>query len=219
MAITFVGGAGRQQQNSVTVTLPSGVAPGDIVMCMTSVFYTVEVSYPAGWDVFVSDTLEGFREFQAGIHVMSAGDPTSYTWSGSGYFDVILGVWRGVDTQNPFSTTDHRYGFASANPFTETIPSMAVTADDSALVVIAHPQQRRLPDAQPPLTHLFSPGGRLTSLWHQTGIGAGETGTRTLSDATSGTNNVSYLATALRPAGDSPPPPTAKPWTRAFIVE
>lgn len=209
MAIEFVGATGRSS-NPARGDLPSGCADGDVLIALVAVPFGTLVT-PSGWTEEATFSI-GFGP----AHVLSrfianiGSEPESYQFATTQQ-SVIITAWRGVDASNFFAAT----GVADAISGTNTAtPSITTTASNAMMLAFIANVSSGPGGAVSGMTLAIAPNLPTRSVFYEQLGPAGPTGTRIVSGVTGG-----IYMTALRPASGDPPGPTARPWSRGYIVE
>ncbi|MEA5454106.1 PKD domain-containing protein [Sinomonas sp. JGH33] len=199
--------------SSVTLTAPSGVAAGDVLVASITVDQNPSVaSVPAGWTAMVNglginaSSTGGARIFTY-YYVAGSSEPSSYTWnlSSSVRWGGGITAFRGVNTTTPLDTgvttaVDTTYSATSI-----TLPSLT-TATNGALLIGGVGLDSVVPGVTPPsgwVEPWEAAGGQIAEFADATQVTAGASGTATWTLNTA--RALGAWRTALRPAS----PPTA----------
>lgn len=112
---------------TVTVSLPSGVVSGDVLLAQLVIYDglgTNVPSTPAGWTVIRHDTISSGNKMTSWLYYKVAGgsEPASYSWSIASQFAAgVMGAWRGTSAA-PFDQASG--SSATGNPATDAAPSL-----------------------------------------------------------------------------------------------
>jgi hypothetical protein len=161
-AISFVSAsplnANTSETSTLSVTTPSGVVAGDVMIATIASATGAAVTAPAGWtairDAASTAGGNGIRHASYYRVVPSGTQPASYAWalganrSSSG----SITAWRGVDTTTPIDASAQQ--LLGSNGAAETAPTVTTTrANGVVLRAFAH----RGPSNNPPKMVLTSP--------------------------------------------------------------
>jgi hypothetical protein len=111
---------------SLSVTLPSSVKSGDIILIIITAVANVSFTPPNGYTIIGSKIISGLITTAIYYHVWQNGDPTSltFTWGGSSVqASAICGAYTGVDNTNPIDANNGQANSAATNI---TFPSITV---------------------------------------------------------------------------------------------
>jgi len=141
---------------AVTVSVPSGVQPGDVLIAQLLIFDgsgTNVPTMPLGWSPIRHDSVSDRNRMTSWLYFKVAGisEPISYTWTiSSQYAAAAIRAWRGASSSSPI---DQAFGAtaAAASPASITAPSLTPTqnnelqvyfygAQDAAAPMITEPQ-------------------------------------------------------------------------------
>jgi PKD repeat protein len=191
---------------AATVSTPSGLAAGDVLVAEIDVANNPNVSVaPAGWSPVIAPLSIGTAaRLFAYYHVVSdpSTEPASYSWPLSHTQPWAAGInaFRGVDTTTPFDTA------ASTLVATGTVTSISVpgvtTVTPGAMVIGGVGKHSTTASATPPTgwTEAFQQdAGQLAEMAYQSMPTAGNSGTATWTFS-SGTGGVAGWLIGLRPA-------------------
>jgi hypothetical protein len=118
--------------NGTTVSRPSGVAAGDLLLATLEVDEDpATVSGPAGWTLLLDTpaaqgTGSAFHA-QVWYKVAGSSEPGSYSWtvSGSPWVDIGLLDYSNVNQASPIDVSAGRYAGVTATPSTSTVTTTA----------------------------------------------------------------------------------------------
>jgi hypothetical protein len=115
-AITLIGSS---TTTSSTITVPSGVQSGDLLLAFYSYWSYASATPPAGWQTLQSSTSSGSGVETVWYRFATSADTqgASYSWSFTGTPYAAGGIlaYRGVDPSNPFDGFCHQDG-SSGSP-------------------------------------------------------------------------------------------------------
>lgn len=194
---------------TLTITKPSGVASGDLLVAFVHVSGSPTLTPPSGWtlidsvtNAFGVGTLYAFR-FMAG-----GSEPASYSWTWTGSQYSCGGIYRvtGADATTPINTSAKS---APASGATQVSPSVTTTTADCLILrAISCERTATSPYSWPSSTKDFDLKG--TAAFDATSLSAarasqasaGATGTETVT--LSGSRPCSLITLAIAPvAGGS----------------
>lgn len=151
MAITLVGTPQMNQGGvaSLAVNKPTGVASGDVLLCMTLVedaSSAPTVTQPAGWVSLGSivntsspTTGGGSVWIQMWRKVAGGSEPGSYTFgfSTSSWNVVLCAAYHGVDNTTPIDASSSGGTGGTGNVASFSLPAVTTTAANDELVIFA----------------------------------------------------------------------------------
>lgn len=217
------GDAATQTTQTISFTLPTGWAQGDEAIAFLSANSRPDASAPQGWTLLDGPTDNGTTQRAWIYHRrLVTGDPNpTWTLSQSVRPTGILGVYRGVDPDNPVHasrvlTATSSSTSQSASSVTTTVDSWVVSAWLTKFTGVGATNPGTVPGG----THTAcasassNPGtnpGSAALLGHVTAnpVTAGTHGAYTATYTTASTGLNAQLA--LLPAGTTPPPPDPPP--------
>jgi PKD repeat protein/methionine-rich copper-binding protein CopC len=133
--ITFraASSATNQATNTLQLPTPAGIQGGDVLLAGISVRTKPTITPPSGWSLVVRTESGNAMTQTIYVHVASASEPTSTTWTFSKAGSAAGGIvaYAGVDTTTP---VDASAGQAASNSATITAPSVTTTAANDVLV-------------------------------------------------------------------------------------
>lgn len=218
MAITFVSsssGARTSGAGSYNVSRPSGVQDGDVLVSLSVALNISTMTDPSGWLSRSSEVLGGFKYHIAYRVVAASGsEPSSYSFTlGAGGFVAYTSivVYRGCDASSPFATS-----LDSTDATSPTSLSVITDTDNALLVLFAWGGGSATFGAPSGMAENYAiDSGYPRRVWSEGQATAGESSIKSVTIS----GNPGAFLTALRPAGDGPPPVTARPWSHAQILE
>ncbi len=216
-AITYVGAStttSSSPTNSVTVTKPTGLAAGDVLLA-----YIVQrgnrfplssnmVSTPTGWTLVLANDNGSSLGVVMYRKVATASEPASYAWT-LGASDRTLGsivAFRGVDNTTPVNVSGAQANAAST---TYTAPSVTTTAANTMLVTFfAATNGNASVNTATGMTQAFAassgggagPNGASIGSSYAIQAAAGASGTKTSTANTSLTSNGATVALTAFPS-------------------
>jgi hypothetical protein len=156
--ITFIGHSSlsdaAQPISVVTVSLPSGVRYGDVLLAQIVVYDGTGSnvpSPPAGWTLIRRDTVTNGNSMTSWLYDRVAGssEPASYSWDISPQYAAgVIGAWRGAS----LSPIDKSSGAtaAGASPLADAAPSLTPSNDDELQVYFYGSQSYQAPAVSEP---------------------------------------------------------------------
>ena len=195
-----------------TLTKPSGVADGDLLLAVFAVKAGVTVdAVPTGWTAFIpGGTVQNPAvnyTLAAYYKVASSEGAGPYTWtvSSSAAWRGAIMRYSGVDTSTPVDVTANEYSGASASA--HTVPQLTGTTAGCMLVAACGNQSTgyTISLTGEPVTELWeSVDGNITNFADGLDADGGNTGSVTF-DFTTSTAAAGFLG-ALRPGGGDTTP-------------
>lgn len=189
-------------QNSITVSKPTGVVEGDVMVAQITVSSSAGSIPPSGWSL-IRNLVASFSHSTATYYkVAGASEPVSYTWTiGCGCWETAAIIaYSGVDIASPIDAENGQLG-SSTPPVTTTVPGdMIVTffsANNGGTWTPPLGMTERY-DIRIPFGFASAEGADAYQL------NAGETGSKTATDSTASTASI----IALKPASNTPTPVT-----------
>lgn len=193
--------------SSVSLTKPSGVAAGDVLVAAITADLSPTVTAPAGWTPIVnglginSSASSGAKVFSY-YHVVGASDPASYTWTLGTAVKWGAGVtaYRGVNNATPLDSTVATAVNTTYSATSITAPGIT-TATNGAMLIGGIGFDSSSPAATPPggwTERWESTGGQIAELADGVQATAGASGTATWTFSTA--KAVGVWRTALKPA-------------------
>lgn len=139
LPITFVNAQSARTVGNPIVTKPTGMADGDVMLCLAFNGSNVSTTMPAGWVQINSDfttIVGGNASFALFYKVVTnaAGEPADYTvsFSSAGAAGAVIVAYRGVDTNNPIGISN----FTETSAINVTAPSITTVRDNSMIVCL-----------------------------------------------------------------------------------
>jgi hypothetical protein len=120
----------------LTLPVPSGGQPGDVLLASLDVRGSPNVTAPAGWSLVRNDQYTSTIRKVTYVHVAAGGDPASVTWTFS-KAQAAVGVmlrYRGVSTSAPVG--DNRSVIQSSAGASLAAPAVTTTSANSVVVVL-----------------------------------------------------------------------------------
>lgn len=143
--ITFV--AESHAGSTDTVSKPSGVADGDLLLAFLSMensHLDVPPTPPAGWTVLYNPTFATDSMWVQVAYKVAASEGSSYTWThgGSADFDIFMVAYRGTGLSIDVSAkadklSDDLWDFQPTSNPLYAIPSIAPGFDSECLIAVA----------------------------------------------------------------------------------
>lgn len=204
---------------SVTVSYPSGVQAGDLMLVVVTHSSNVAPtgSIPSGWTEYTNtiggsssqgpSTVVYYRVAQGG----ESGGITFPGHSTAGRITGHISRWTGVDTTTPFDFDPVK----GPREFTleTTTPAVTTTVNDVELiysVAISSTSTSDINTAAGTTRFAWTTGtGRRSSLFREARPTAGATSTKTWTQTGTVALNWGTVVIGLRPAGSTPPPPSS----------
>lgn len=200
---------------TLTISTPTGVAAGDVMLAQVGQRSGSTFTAPAGWTLVRSDTLAGQIVSALYWRVVTTTEPTSHSWTSPSGGQSAGGIvaYRGVNTTNPVNAHAGLTGTVA----TISIPAVTTTVSNTMVVALAAIRQTTpgLPSATTALWQRASGNGS-GSMGISGGdaafSGPGDTGART---ATRSTNSFQWTGqtVALRPHLTGGSPSVSASWT------
>lgn len=225
MSIEFISASTSHEASGATLEFdrPSGADTGDVLIAVVaSGGASSTFSPPSGWDTRYDDIWFGTRYYWCIWRAVEniGTEPSTYTAAkrNNHAFSVVTLCFRGVNPSNPFAvTTDGAIAAGLVSSF--SIPSVTTSVGGAMLVSTA---MRSSGDNVAPGSMTLAATAETASPFIYSAYEliptAGSTGTRTWSRSGAGSSQGGGYMTALRPDGEIPVP-SARPWSRAYIVE
>ena len=110
---------------SLTLSNPSGVLPGDVLIAHVTTNNFVPAGPPAGWSVVEDQKPGGNCGSESFVHVVSPDETSSWSFSfaSSTYASGVISAYRNVDNSTPIhASTGNTTGVYSPTPLTTTVP-------------------------------------------------------------------------------------------------
>ena len=128
-----VGGAPAGGGSSVTVNVPTGVQPGDVLVAHIGVRGNSSIGAPSGWSLVRRDTASTTVEQAIYIHVVPywPAEPASYTWTFNAGNNAAGAIadYIGVSNATPVDVSG---GQANTSSTSIVAPSITIAAADNA---------------------------------------------------------------------------------------
>lgn len=191
-------GAGTGVTNILTLTKPTGVVSGDLLIaCITEDSVTTSgVSIPTGWTRLISAVVSSGNTLYGAMYYKVAGgsEPSSYSWGNmTGFTDANLIAYSGVDNTTSFDVTS-----SSANGTANlTIPGITTVTNGAQLLIAGGNWTGNTPTATAGYTKETTQSDG-NAIFDKSQATAGATGTVAYNGGSS--SQVAFLL-ALRPAG------------------
>jgi PKD repeat protein len=189
---------------TVTVPVPAGVVPGDVLVAQFTTNNAPTVSAaPAGWSTVAPRlTVGSGAALFAYYHVVTGAEPASYTWtlSAAQKWNAGMTDFHGVNTAAPFDTAATTAVDTSYSRSTLAVPGVTTVTPGAMLVGGVGADSSGVAVTPPSgTTEAFeSSGAQVSELVHQALPTAGATGTRTWTYASAAAST--GWVRALRPA-------------------
>ena len=129
--------AANKGTNTLVLSRPGAVQPGDVLLASIDVAGTATLMPPAGWALVRSTNSPGGAMTKATyVRVAATGDAASYTWtlSAARAATGVLVAYSGVDSANPIAGSGEE---ASAGSALIGTPSVSTTAERGVFVLFA----------------------------------------------------------------------------------
>lgn len=122
-------------RTTLAVPVPTGTAPGDVMVAAVAEHEVGTVTPPDGWVLVRQDLVPGDVWQWAWYHVATAADPPTYTWVvGDRDANGAIVTYRGIDVTNPLVA---HTGEARAQGASIRCPSVDVPVGGATLVMFA----------------------------------------------------------------------------------
>jgi hypothetical protein len=133
--ITFRSASSAQNPTATTLTInvPAGVQPGDVMVAGIGIRGAPSVATPAGWTFLRKDAAGTYTTQALYYRVVTGPEPLSYTWSFSSSVPAAGGIsaYRGVNTSTPVGAS----GGIGQNTDTTSILAPSINASAGSEVV------------------------------------------------------------------------------------
>jgi fibronectin type 3 domain-containing protein len=198
---------------SLTVTKPTGVATGDVLLASISVLGQATITPPIGWTLVSTITASTTLREATYIHVVGSSETSSYRWTFSAAQNAsgTIIAYVGVDNTAPVDVSS---GAPNASSTNATAPALTTTNSNELLLAsfgVAANATVTPPVGMLEQAEILGGGGNsrvVTETSDQEIALAGSTGSRTATLTKAGVN-IGQLV-ALRP-GSAPSPLTTVP--------
>jgi PKD repeat protein len=207
-AISVVGstsGLASSAASAVTLSAPSSVSAGDVLLAAFTVDNTPTVTAPGGWTPIVSALKpDGGAEVFAYYHVVAAGESAgSYSWalSTAQRWGGGMTAYRGVDASHPLDIASPVTKIDGTGTATSITLSGVGTVTNGAMLIGGLGADGATPTTTPPSgwTEAFdSTGGKMSEHAYMAQGAAGASGSAAWT--TSSARAMAAWMTALRPA-------------------
>jgi hypothetical protein len=204
-----VGGAPAIGGSSVSLNVPAGVQPGDVLVAQVAVRGAGPIGTPTGWSLVRRD-VGGTSIAQASYtHVVPywPAEPASYTWTFNAGTNAAGGIADYIGVNN-YVPVDANSGQSSASSIYIVAPSVSVPAGDSSdqlinLYSIANVAGFVLPQETNP-EYGYMPGGISIGMSDLPLLSGGPTVSETATDYTAAANAGAQVALVPGPPAPQP---------------
>jgi hypothetical protein len=145
----------NQPTSIVTVSVPSGIQPSDLLLAQIVVYDGSAANIPvapSGWSVIRHDAISNGNKITSWLYFKTAGaeEPVSYAWSiNSQYAAGVMGAWRGVSTSSPIDQSSAATA-TGASPISDVAPSLTPTGNNELQVYFYGSQSTSAPTITEP---------------------------------------------------------------------
>lgn len=128
-----------QPLTSVTVSLPSNVISGDLLVAQIAVWDGAGTNVPlapAGWSSIRDDSVNNANKITSWLyyHLAGGSEPASISWSiASQYAAGVMGDWRGASSSSPIDKSSGT-AVAGPSPVSDAAPSLTPANNDELQV-------------------------------------------------------------------------------------